>query len=233
MKLTRQQIDDLSGLYDERDDNGFFNYRVLDVYQYGGRVYGTHSETSDHDFIVIYEGWDGKSIPDKNDGKQIDNEICNTTLHVVNVTLHLFSYVTWNERLANHKIDALECHFLQPNTDYQLSSYPFTLDKTLLRKEISSVASNSWVKCKKKLEVENDYYTGIKSLFHSFRIPMFGRQIARDGIISDYHEANSLWFEEFQPMLESRPTWEDIKTIYKPRHNELMTDFRKYAEKAL
>ena len=130
--------------------------------------------------------------------------------------------------MANHKIDALECHFLQPNPNY-----PFTLDKTLLRKEISSVASNSWVKCKKKLEVEDDYYTGIKSLFHSFRIPMFGRQIARDGSITNWYEANPLWERRFCPMLDSRPTWEEIKTELKPIHNELMTDFRKYAEKAL
>lgn len=221
MHPTHEQLEKLSGLNEDRDENGLFQYRVLDIYPYGSRVYGTHSDKSDYDFIVIYEGWDGKSIPDKFNGLQIDSAELNTTLH-------LYDYGTWNQRLVDHKIDALECHFLQPNTDY-----PFTLDKTLLRKEISSVASNSWVKCKKKLEVEDDYYTGIKSLFHSFRIPMFGRQIARDGSITNWYEATPLWERWFRPMLDSRPTWEEIKTEFKPLHNELMTDFRKYAEKAI
>lgn len=107
---------------------------------------------------------------------------------------------------------------------------PFILDKAALRVEVSSKTSNSWVKCKKKLEAENDYVTGIKSLFHSFRMPIFGIQIAKYGKIVDYSEANSMWFEDFKPMLSERPSWNTIKDIYQQRHNQLMTEFRKVAE---
>ena len=115
-----------------------------------------------------------------------------------------------------------------------IGDYPkfgFNLNLSILRKEISATASNSWVKCKKKIEIEKDYNVAIKSIFHSFRIPMFGIQIAKYGKIVDFHEANYMWVDQFKDMLYSEPSWEEIKEKYKPMHNQLMTKFRKFAEK--
>jgi hypothetical protein len=57
------------------------------------------------------------------------------------------------------------------------------------------MVGNSWVKASKKLTVENELYKAKKSLFHSFRIMMFGIQIAKFGKIVDYKEANGIWDE--------------------------------------
>ena len=204
-KLIR--LDQISGLC------GIDASDIYEIYPYGSRVYGTNSEASDYDFIVVYTGDYEK------DSQQYDS-------HDGRNSAHTYSVQKWKEHLVAHKMFALECTFLQG--PYQ--KMPFILDKTALRVEVSSKTSNSWVKCKKKLEVENDYPTGIKSLFHSFRMPMFGIQIAKYGKIVDYSEANRLWFEEFKPMLTERPSWDAIKTIYQPRHNALMSEFRTYAE---
>lgn len=186
---------------------------IYEIYPYGSRVYGTHSESSDYDFIVVYTGDYTKESQQYNS-------------HDGRYSAHTYSLSKWNELVVAHKIFALECLFL--NDSYR--TVPFTLNNPTLRVEISSKSSNSWVKCKKKLEVENDYLTGIKSIFHAFRMPMFGIQIAKYGKIVDYSEANSLWFSEFKPMLTERPSWSEIKSVYQPRHNALMTSFRVRAE---
>lgn len=190
---------------------------------YGSRVYGTANELSDHDYILVHSGDKEK------DNLQIDGYAADSNFSGVELSVHLYHIDTWKQHLANHKIFALECHSLLP-----IDGIDFEYDENLLRKEISSVASNSWVKCKKKLTVEDDARkVGIKSLFHSFRIPMFGIQVAKHGKIVDFHEATDLWFCEFEPYLHNTASWETIKSIYQPRHNALMSEFRKYARKEL
>lgn len=200
---------------------------VLAIYPYGSRVYRTESYQSDYDFIVVHNG------DRANDSQQFDSRSKDLSIH----TYHADS---WQGHLDAHKIFAIECFSQSPDyasDSFLANPFKFTLDKPTLRKEISSKASNSWVKCKKKLTVETDedaYYIGIKSLFHSFRIPMFGIQIAQHGRIVDFEVANDLWWDELEPIASSgyRTEWESLKEQYQARHNELMTEFRKYAEKA-
>lgn len=185
---------------------------------YGSRVYGTVDEQSDYDFIVVHTGDKEK------DGVQYDTFCFETNKPL---TVHSYHLDSWTKHLADHKIFALECHSLMP-----LDCVPFEYDEALLRKEISSVASNSWVKCKKKLTVEEDARrVGIKSLFHAFRIPMFGIQIAKHGKIVDFHEARDLWVCEFEPYLHNNTPWDEIREIYQPKRNALMSEFRKHAKK--
>lgn len=189
---------------------------VRTVYMYGSRVYGTHSPHSDHDYIVILDD----EVGAHKDAQQYDS-------HSGDLSIHTYLYSSWKEHLANHKIFALECHSLFP-MDRKVE---FTLDLPTLRKEISSKSSNSWVKCKKKLTVETgEFYVGIKSLFHSFRIPIFGIQIAQHGKVVDFSAANHIW-DELKHLPEDT-TWDELNAKYKARHNELMTEFRKHAEKA-
>lgn len=207
--LTR--ILDLTGLT-EKD--------VIAVYRYGSRVYGTASEQSDHDYIVIHKG------SSSNDAQQYDS-------HTKDLSVHTYHEESWQRHLDAHKIFAMECYSIDPTYRSSVKSpFTFTLNHAELRKEISSKASNSWVKCKKKLTVEQgEEYIGVKSLFHSFRIPMFGIQIAQYGRVVDFTTANSLWFDELEPILYTKPVWEELKEKYQPRHNALMSEFRKYAEK--
>lgn len=192
------------------------------IYPYGSRVYGTHSWNSDHDFIVVSD--DANVL----DGNQLDS-------HSKDLSVHTYSFKHWYDMIAQHKIFALECIFLPEELMPVGGRFPLTIDKSLLRKEISAKASNSWVKCKKKLEVEADYYIGLKSLFHAFRMPMFGIQVAKYGKIVDYSEANTFWEDDILPLVHdnnngSVPVWNDIKAVYQPRHNALMSEFRKHAE---
>ena len=190
---------------------------IVAVYPYGSRVYGTASAQSDYDYIVVHNG------SATNDAQQYDSRTKDLSVH----TYHVDS---WQGHLDAHKIFAIECYSIEPQfRSYIASPFKFALDKPSLRKEISSKASNSWVKCKKKLTVEdNEYYIGIKSLLHSFRIPMFGIQIAEHGKVVDFTAANFIWDELRE---RHNATWDELKEEYQPRHNALMSEFRTYASK--
>ncbi len=179
---------------------------------YGSRVYGTASKDSDEDYIVI--------VPNSHKtGEEYWKD---------NVNVHIFNKRDFQEQLNNHKIHALEAYFLPySGVDKQFS---FALDLSKLRSEISAKASNSFVKAKKKLEVEKDYYLGWKSLFHSLRILVFGKQIASEGKFSNYSAANRYWLEIRDAQ---QYNWQYFKDMYQPVYNNLATEFRKVAPKEL
>ena len=186
---------------------------IINVYSYGSRVYGTHKENSDYDFIIVADC--------ENTGQQYDSG---------NLTVHLYNQEHWEKMLQEHRIFAMECFFLPDEFKSERKRFKFSLDLPSLRKEISSVSSNSWVKEKKKIEIEKEYYLGYKSLFHCLRIPIFGIQIGKDGMISNYQAANHLWDKISNQIDYTRP-WDSWKEEYQPIRNEILTEFRKYAEK--
>lgn len=190
---------------------------IVNVYPYGSQVYGTASVKSDYDFIVVL----------KNGTK--DGDSLESSYHNLNVSL--YSEDSFQDQVNRHKIAALECIFLPVSQCPKISTqFKLKLDKKILRESISEKASHSWVKAKKKFEVEVDrnVYVAKKSLFHSLRIIEFGTQIAIDGAITNYSSANYLWDEIVN---DPSDTWEPYKTKYQHLYNEWMTEFRKRAPK--
>lgn len=187
---------------------------ILNVYQYGSRVYECHNEQSDFDYIAIAD-------TDK-DIEEISGEDDYT----------IYSLNMFKQKLLEHEISILECMYLpQDKIVKQLLNIGMPIiNLSKLRHSISSKVSNSFVKCKKKLTVEKDFnpYTGKKSLFHSLRIIMFGIQLAKYGEITDYTVANKYWDD-----IVNNPCndWDFYKQTYKPIYNNLMTEFRKVAPK--
>jgi len=132
------------------------------------------------------------------------------------------------KRIEDHEISALECQFLTSGIIKQNMKFPFKLDVAKLRHSLSAKSSNSWVKCKKKLTVVEDYDLAIgrKSMFHAFRIIDFGIQIAKNGKIIDYSSSNELHKEIFFEY-----DWESLFEKFKLRYNKLLTDFRSVTHK--
>jgi predicted nucleotidyltransferase len=179
---------------------------------YGSRVYGTHKEDSDYDYMAIVPA----------------NRRANTGEEYVrnNVNIHIYNRYDFQKQLEQHKIHALEGYFMPGGLIS--GQFNLKLDVTKLRHELSAKASHSFVKAKKKIEVEKDYYVGWKSLFHSLRILDFGLQMATKGKITDYGSANKFWFEIRDAQ---QYNWEYFKQKYQPVYNELATEFRKAAPK--
>ena len=185
---------------------GLDDARILCAFRYGSRVYGTHRADSDHDFIVIAEGVD--------DGREYREGDLN---------IHTYTPGHFAGQVQQHRISALECLFLPPDMILRSTlSFPLVLGRASLRSEISAKASHSFVKARKKLEVENEVLAGRKSLFHALRILDFGIQMASHGRISDYGSSNELFAE----IMDGPRDWPSLKQIWQPRYNAKASAFR-------
>jgi hypothetical protein len=124
--------------------------------------------------------------------------------------------------LKNHHSSSIEA-FLTPDKfrlqeDVKIDCKPNLVS---LRHSYSHISSNSWVKCKKKI-IAGEYYIGVKSLFHSLRIPMFGIQIVKYGKIVDFTEANYI----HDLIFSKRWSWIELDNEFRPIRNKILTDFR-------
>lgn len=177
--------------------------------KYGSCVYGTNTDKSDLDIVIIGDKFYQVSVNSKISYEKIMPE-------------------EFQKMLDENNIKAIELYFTAEQDIIASHDFVFNLDLQKLRKEISSVASNSWVKAKKKIVVEKDYYIGQKSLFHSLRILMFGIQLAKTGRISNFGCANHYFKDIVQ---EQNTEWLPLKEKYQPIYNALSTEFKKVAPK--
>jgi len=181
---------------------------VKGCYVFGSRVYGTASEGSDWDIILVANA----SAPEVEHKSEKMN-------------IHILTPDRFAKELRDNHIRALECINSPGWAIIKPTPLEFIYKPESFHHNISHTVSNSWVKCKKKL-AQGDYYIGLKSIFHSLRIANFGIQFAKTGKI-DYAAMNWLWEE-----LSSREwTWDELKEKYQPLRNELLTEFRELAAK--
>jgi predicted nucleotidyltransferase len=183
---------------------------VHGCYIFGSRVYGTASDESDWDVILI------ANAP----SPEVEYKTERINVHVI--VPDVFA-----KDVRDNHIRTIECllapewAIIKPYINFE----DFVFKSKSFRHNISHTVSNSWVKCKKKLE-QGDYYIGIKSLFHSLRIADFGIQFAKTRQIN-FQSSNPLWKE-----LSSKEwTWEELKEKYQPLRNKLLTEFRILSEK--
>lgn len=189
--------------------------KIQAIFPYGSHVYQTNHVKSDYDFIVVCD------VGYHNNEFAIENN---------NINIHFYDIPTFISLLDKHKIFALECHYLPTQLILKNNlKYHFQLNLAKLRHSVSEKVSHSWVKAKKKFEVEQDrnVYIGKKSLFHSLRIIDFGIQLAQHNAIN-YASCKNLWEEIYSNPSEM---WQDYENKYKPYFNHQMTEFRKLAPK--
>lgn len=190
---------------------------VLNMYIFGSQVYGTANDESDVDIIVVAK--------DHFDSKDIN--------------VHVYTVETFQMLIDRHDIQALEC--LLSHDIYKLIElHDFVLpviDKAKLRVAISTIASNSWVKGKKKLTVAGDYdlKLAIKSIFHSIRILEYGYQIATASKIYDFERVNWVLDDLYKlsETYQREALWQKIDDKYRAMYNTKSTLFKKVAPKDL
>ena len=176
------------------------------VFPYGSKVYGTHTEKSDEDYIIIVRSDD-----------DVDYGI-----HEGNINIFVHSDILFQNMIHEHKVQALECYFSHDN------DFEFSLDKVKLRNSFSAVASNSFSKCRKKLKpgANFDPYIAKKSLFHALRIIDFGIQIAKYGKIVNFSSCNA-YFDEIMriPSDDFNVFWDRFESV----GQALKSEFKKVA----
>lgn len=178
---------------------------------FGSQVYGTARSDSDFDYLVVFPHDNGVTGCERLFGR--------------------FNFQTYNQtdlqrQLEEHQIHALEVYFV-PGSPLP-GRLQFTLNLSTLRHSLSQKSSHSFVKAKKKIQVEQDFRTGWKSLFHALRIIVFGIELARTGALTDFSAANAYWDEIWAAQ---ETDWTRLHARWHPVHNALTTEFRKLAPK--
>lgn len=192
-------------------------YPIINVYVVGSQVYETSNAMSDIDLKVIVNNADFKKT--KHLGMGMDM--------IYDITL--YNYNHFIDCIQQNKIDVLEAVMVGDIYKSEIMRFKFGIKPHLLRKSISSINSNSWVKCKKKL-AQDDYEIGIKSLFHSLRVIDFGIQIMTYGIIVKYNSANGIW-KRLTNGRNVKWTWDELIEEFKSTKNKMMSEFRILAPK--
>ena len=214
---------DLANFSEERHKDGWCYW----CYIRGSHLYETNDEKSDIDLLFVAN--DGVDIiPDENyvddDCVKTDKRVYQTTFEDVDVIIVKYSdFVSMMEEQSPLALEAIFSSTYEglrrDPTEVFLDLYK--LDKWKLRESFGSIASNSFVKAKKKMTVKESYdiRCALKSLFHSIRLLMFACQIAEKGEITDFKCAVPLW-EEITEDYKKGFVWEDFKKKYKPIWNE-------------
>ena len=203
---------------------------IICSFPYGSATYGIKpTEYSDVDIVAI--------VDDSVDFSAYYNEIYEEKIYKdgIEIDTQYIKESNFIEMVKNHHIIALESMWLPKEMFYGEYNYAqyFELDLWKLRQTISSIVSNAWAKCHKKLTVEKDYdfYRGLKSLFHCLRLLDFGIQIATYGKIVNYASANHYWIDLWDNDIVSSHKWEDYKAKYQPELNRLKSEFVKLCPK--
>jgi predicted nucleotidyltransferase len=204
------------------------NPNVINIYHYGSYVYQTFNQSSDYDFLFIIKDTYSPQIknviindienPINVDVLMLDKEYTNCQIKFVKES-------KWKQMLFNNDIEAIEIFWLEPKYIIKnTKNFEFCINYDKIRENVSRTASNSFVKCKKKLELTKEYRIGKKSLWHSIRILMFGNQIMKYGYIKDYTEAN-IYYNDI--VNNENNDWNHYKIKYKPIYNFLKSEFKK------
>lgn len=188
-------------------------YNIVGLYPFGSRIYGNHKDSSDYDFICVV-----KEAPEKE-----------TQVLTENININIYRKDFIKSMFRRNDIKAIEIAFLPKDKILKNGGYVFTRNITELRNSISQKGSHSWVKAKKKIEVEKNIYAGKKSLFHSLRILDFGIQVAVHGKIINYGSMNHVYAEI---LAMDSDKWEDYDGKFRALHNSLKSKFKKVTAEA-
>lgn len=194
------------------------------IFMRGSVVYGTVTHnTKDIDMVAIVDNFNEDYIYENGtngiirfvDGK-FDYQIMTSTKFRDLLNMH--------DVMAIEALVTPDCFVIRGNME--LYREYFKLDKWKLRQSFCKVASNSWVKCHKKLTVEKDYdpYIAKKSMFHALRILILGRRIAEEYEYVPVPLRDSRTDELFRDVMDCEPDWEIMQAKFRGIYNSLHSD---------
>lgn len=178
----------------------------------GSQLYGLSNENSDYDYLVLIEN---TSIPYP---------------HLTNPDITVMPLSSFKESLQTHDLKALEVYY--SNVEYFRKNYSIdhSINKSKLRRSVSSTVSNSHVKSKKKIR-DGEVYIGVKSYWHTIRILTMYLDYARNSTFNP-----SGFSAELKPIYDDIMSYAedpDVNTIfsrlvekYDPLARELLHEFR-------
>ena len=154
---------------------------VIAIFPYGSHVYGTNTESSDQDFIIVGKG------STLSNGAFKNNAISNSDKPIQGV---MYSRGGFIDAINNYDIAALECLFVEPI----LEKWPFKIqkwDNKEMVKKIIQKTSASWYVADNAAKNGNKKHAK-RGIFHALRILNFAVQLKVYQEIRDFRVCNDL-----------------------------------------
>jgi len=188
---------------------------VLRKYKFGSRLYGTYTETSDYDYVLILTDDSTKNLLNNYTNPATTDKILFTFMetnqtelfeyHVKIYDLRHFTImfentdtnITYICLIENHYIDMIHANLIwvaelvyqgDNITDKYLK---FFRDSYEVNRLIASTKyETNYAFTKAKCLFRTDSYRGQKNIFHAFRFHIYALQIIRTGKLTDFDAAN-------------------------------------------
>lgn len=186
---------------------------VVSMYVYGSRIYGTNNDKSDWDILIVL-----------NDSIIIDKNY-NNCLTLDNNDITLITLQEFKNDLITHSMQRLELLWIPTSfilIDKVTPLSLFTLDLNLLRKSVATISTKCLAYAKILWLKEHDFNKSKKNIFHSIRYVVFGIQIMKNGMITDYTEANKYYYRIFE---DTSNDWNHYKKMYGMEAKNLYKQF--------
>jgi predicted nucleotidyltransferase len=178
--------------------------RVHGITLFGSRVYGNNRGNSDIDVVVV-----------------ANNSINSTEIRSGEYNIHIYTPDKFRADLDWHRPVNLEVLYAPKEFRiYESIQWNLKIDKKKLRHSINYTSNDSWNRGMIKID-GGDYFKGLKSIFHSIRIPIFAIQILNEGTIINWDSANGIWYD----LIYNHRTPEQLEERFKTMREELLNQF--------
>ena len=183
---------------------------VLDIILFGSRIYGTFSDDSDYDLLVVLEDSSGL--------------VNNQKIGDMDITFVLLEELKQNVR--EHSLPRLELLWSPIQSLFQnklcLIQY-FSLDFLLLKKAVITISNKCMHYAKILFTKNKESQKGKKNIFHALRYIKFGEQIVWYGKIIDYKVANHYFV---MLVNDNNTEWPHYQEIYGKEVKKAYMEFK-------
>ena len=199
--------------------------KIFAIYQFGSRVYRSHTKNSDYDMFIIY-------------GREYVDKVVENDEYLVGG--HISDILTFQNTIKNHSAVSLAALWIPVKFVVFEGEEMFNFRKNFMidlkKLERGYLREENICTLKSRRLYKSDKKKSLKNLVHGVRYLLFGIQAAKTGRIYDFTVGNKYY--EYMLTLEF-DTWDEyykkFESIYEKLHEELkefvFTEKSKFYEK--
>jgi len=190
--------------------------QALVVYLVGSRAWGTATERSDFDFVIVMD----ENYYTPQGAVQLQRP---------GIDAAVYNVIAFEKGLDEHNCFLLACLSLPPeNVWLQKRTFETNISPYKLRTAVSAEASRTWCKAKKKNLEENNPALSKKDVIHCLRELKFGIQLAKYGHIRNFGTANKYVHEMAS---DTSVDWNEYGKKWQVTYNKLSSKLKKAVAK--
>jgi hypothetical protein len=187
--------------------------KIQAIYQFGSRLYQSHTENSDYDLFIIYDD-------------SVDSIIESTEY---NISGHLLCVKKFKESLDSHNAVITPMLWIDKQFIIFENDELFNIRKSFMidlkKLERGYLREENICLLKSKRLYSSDKKKSLKNLVHGIRYLMFALQISKNGKIDDYTVANSYYQKMISLEFDS---WQEYMNEFKEFYDNLHEELKNY-----